>query len=244
MHESIAKAFLKGHRRKVTVAFDNFITRPKPVTKTRAAFIKRTCEYIYGYPGLYVVYETEFGEKKDNCKGLICLVESSTGDAPGWILVRVVIRARDYRVDAMPLGIRISDHVVERVMARLNISNPVEALPSLMMALMYLLQNKDSQDDEMVIYTQGGIVIAKPDDHTGECWCLVSFIDGDKVRPQQKIEAIKRFDDAVHTSLAEANTLSEGLLRTEIKRLAPSRNVVTPHFLKGADFPGSLSSWV
>lgn len=192
MHESIAKAILKGHKRLVQSAMDDFIPRYKSVSKSRGTFIKKTTEAIKSIPGVFIVEEGRDGQGKNLFQYFLSMVLSRDSEAPGWIVYLIALNARNFKILSKPLGIRATNHVVERMMTRLNITQPQDTFPGLVRSFYYLTSDLPKNNSEMLLISYGGAVIAKPDNQIDGYWALVSFIDADKLRPEQLQELVER----------------------------------------------------
>jgi len=208
MHESIAKALLKGHKRKVQSAIDDFKPRITSPSKSRNGFIRDASAYVRSIPGIYTLQEACFGERKGRIYSHLCLVESRDKEMPGWLVVMVFAIARNFQIDVSYTGIRVTNHVVERMLSRLNIHNPTVNFSRLIPCIYYILACSPDKDDELVLPANGGIVIAKRDALFDDQWALVSFIDADKARPEQIAEVRQRHKEVMDWSASEKGNQS------------------------------------
>lgn len=122
----------------------------------------------------------------------LSLVLSRDSEAPGWIVYLIALHARNFKILTKPIGIRVTNHVVERMMTRLNITQPQDTFAGLVRSIYYLTSDLPKNNSEMILRAYRGAVIAKPDNQIDGYWALVSFIDADKIRPEQFQELVGR----------------------------------------------------
>ena len=210
MHESIAAAMLKGELRRFkddfTRKFDNFIL---PNVRSRNLWTKTIIQYICGYEGSAIISHVKLPTlsqlesllkpgkslnnvttpKNDHAIYFFHPIEVTIDSKilpQGWLGFRALIHPRNFEYIIFDVPLRISFHVVQRIMQRKNLFNPIDAIMMLQEPLMALPSLLDGPKGEIILEAKGGLVFVNPDEYNSELWTICSFIDDEQVKPGQR----------------------------------------------------------
>ncbi len=199
MHESIATAIYKGHKRTLDDRLNQYVQRlpaggpprrRKPwLRAVRTAFRDLPSDIWFG--------EFAGGSGKDAVVDLLGVRLGADAGRSMWFGSTVQISARRFSVESHGLPIRISNHAITRAMQRLALPDVRAAASQLSPAFFYalLVERYPPRDGSSVLLPTvgGGAVVAIADRDDPEDWVFLTYIDAGKLRPEQLAElAVRR----------------------------------------------------
>jgi hypothetical protein len=224
MHHSIASATYRGFARGVNQQHETLEQRVTQalgqLPKTRAAWLRHTLRVFHKLPGVTVLSESVEGEGKRAAAELVTFGYVHDAAPPHWQPVLVTLTARDMRIHTQGWPLKITAHAVERLMQRLDIIAPKTALAALKITIDFITWIDTPRPDDppdgrlLPVFEPStfrptdlsgpllGAAIIKPDQDAPEEWVMVTFVDGDKLHPEQYAE-LAQVVEAVKARMAE-----------------------------------------
>ena len=196
MHASIAQALYRGEKRQFASRMAAAESRLMQTTYRfgRRPWLKTAVEGLLRSPHFVTVQFSRWGEKKHEVAAMLGYLHPEVlRDHDAWCGSSYVFRAKHCTYERRDLPIKVSHHAVLRLMQRADIANPAQALFWTIPALQYvLLAQRDPPDDSVLLPCAAGAVVAVRDKEEEDTWALVTYIDEDKLRPEQRAEVADR----------------------------------------------------
>jgi hypothetical protein len=193
MDEASARAFYKGYIR--TIKDSVYDPDAIPVFKKgRNAWLHQSIKDYARDPTFVLLINPLIEHAGKESKAWMIGVdfnETKNGEQRiiNWLGTYMELRARKFSIEKYRLPILITSHLVERTMQRLNQESPVKALRYLNQAFFAALALQKPVPGQVYLQTSGGVVVAKPHEADPNIWALITFIDQDKLAPEQVREA-------------------------------------------------------
>jgi hypothetical protein len=197
MHESIANALYQGERRTLQPRFDAARARlwRQKHAYGRGPWLKHSLEAIYTIPLFVPVRQYRQGEGKRLVAYVIGFLHPDGVGLNSWHAYYFGLEVKTCTVAHDPLPVQVPHHAVQRLMQRANIDKPAVALSWLRPALEYVLLLHPAPSREGILLPGlAGAVVARQDQDNSDGWVFVTFIDDDKLRPEQQAEVAGRRD--------------------------------------------------
>lgn len=191
----MAKAFYKGYIRILQKqTYDPF---DQPFNKKgRQAWLKQRVNDIEKDPKFFVMHKAIFDDRKKDSRAFLIGVdfidghqEDETEFAWTWLGSSVKLHTRRFQIVKYRIPVLITSHLIERAMLRLKLEQPVAALKALTPAFFAAIALEKPVPGQVYLQATGGVVVAKPHETDPTMWALVTFVDQDKLRPEQIREA-------------------------------------------------------
>ncbi|NCC40358.1 MAG: hypothetical protein EOM21_13050 [Gammaproteobacteria bacterium] len=223
MHASIATAISRGFNRQVRKKIEDFdperlMAGERP--GRRGPWLRHLRRGLDRIPGLCVVYESLQGEGK-RAKLSIVLMDYVNAPAPYWSAFALTLNARHKSAEGCGVPIKITAHALQRAMQRLDVTDPQTALRLLWSAVHAVLwvgpPGNEHAERLFPVLKIGarlpdgayqtsllGAAVMVPDRENSGVWSMVTFVDADKLRPEQTAEVracAKWVSDAAHASM-------------------------------------------
>ena len=200
MHESIATAIYKGHKRTLDERLHRYVQRLPAggAPRKRKPWLRVMRSAFFNLPSQVWFGECASGSGKDATVELfgVALCEEREGsDRKLWLGTAVRISARHYSVESRALPVRITHHAITRAMQRLALPDVHVAASRLGPAFFTALTvERDPPRDgsSILLPAIGGAVVAAADRDEPEDWVFLTYIDEGKLRPEQVTEAVAR----------------------------------------------------
>lgn len=196
MHASIAHAIYRGEKRQFASRMEAADARLKQTTYRfgRRPWLRTAVEGLFRSPHFVTVQYSSWGEKKHEVAVMMgYLHPESLQQHDAWCASSYVFRAKNCTYERRDLPIKVSHHAVLRLMERADIANPAQALFWTVPAMQYALLAEDGPPDESVLLPcAAGAVVAVRDKEEPEDWAFVTYLDDDKLRPEQRAEVADR----------------------------------------------------
>ena len=208
MHESVASALYRGYERRVSTFTPR--DRGQLFPGKHDARVKAMVKSISADPGVLVLGVHQSGAKKHKVSVIVLLEHGSVDQRSGWYAG--LLRYSRTGLDDYDLSLFVSHHLVQRTMQRLDLKSPKAALRQLDDAIYCALWLKHPTSDSVLLPAKGGAVIAVPDKYAAHGWALVTFVDADKLRPEQRAE-VAMWRERVTALQAQAATVDNVMHR-------------------------------
>ena len=190
MHESIARALYRGYVRRLDQRPERSL-RPPAAVRTRGAWMRQSLLEIERQPHFVMIEAKRHGHGKQEVAMVMGVWRQPETWAEGWQGIAFLLNARQCEVHPVEIPVRLTHHLIERTLQRLNLEQPVAAIQSLGPAIYTALWNAaidGGVDGNRLLGMPGGAVIAAPAQDDPDCWALVTFVDDDKLRPAQRLD--------------------------------------------------------
>lgn len=188
MHESIATALYRGYTRRIKDATWNArLGRDLRAPRTRSAWLKACRRRVQAHPSLTVLSSAIIGKgKRAELRMLgVSMEEEESDGRTGWYAFSAEFQAKTYSAEFYDLPIFIAHHLVQRIMQRLAITDPREALSVLTPAIVHALWLVRPDEQSLLLPAHGGAVISVRDRGAEDEWAFVTFVDAEKLSEQQ-----------------------------------------------------------
>ena len=200
MHESVANAIYKGHKRTLDDRLNQYVQRlpANGPPRKRKPWLRVMRSAFFNLPSQVWFGECAHGSGKDAAVELfgVALCEETEGsDQKLWLGTAVKISARHYSVESCALPVRITHHAITRAMQRLALPNGQIAASRLGPAFFTALTvERDPPRDgsSILLPAIGGAVVAAADRYEPDDWVFLTYIDAAKLRPEQITEVVAR----------------------------------------------------
>jgi hypothetical protein len=207
MHASIAAATYRGFTRQVRHKIETFDPWRLLATKRpsrRGPWLRTARRGLDRIPGLYVVYESQRGEGKQ-AELTVVIMDYVEAAAPYWSAFVLVLHARRMSIRGWPIPVKVTAHALQRLMQRLNVTDPRVALKRLwttVHAVWWIGPPTEGAADRLLPVqevgarlpdgyyrtTMLGAAVMVCDREDPDVWAMVTFIDAAKLRPEQTAE--------------------------------------------------------
>ena len=192
MHTSIAHALYRGEMRQFQPRRQVAEARLERVTVRhgRNAWMRNVMRHATTDPSFAPLARYLEVEKKHEIHTLVGFLHPNVlPDLNAWCAAGYILQPKTFTVTRCDLPAIVAHHTVLRLMQRADIADINQALRWLLPALFYVLlvEPQPPGEDALLPCTSGAVVAIK-DKHDADCWVFVTYIDEDKLRPEQRAE--------------------------------------------------------
>jgi len=195
MHETIARAKYAGGVRKLTemgTGCPAYLRNKKP-RKGRTAWLKWYIGMVANNPRA-VVLDFAIDEGKKPTARILSLTLEPNGE---WVAMEWWLKSRTFMVEGYDIPIKITKHLIERVMQREDIADIKAALSFVGPAIVHALFLWGHTEKAMTLPCRTGAVLAQRDKDNNDVIVLTSYINDQQIKHYQRDELNKMRDVAM-----------------------------------------------